>query len=59
MLETRSLGLRTRDAWAPAWKLDTHSTHVALGLPTCILADQAHKWRLGSCLNVGLEIPMF
>jgi hypothetical protein len=47
------LGLRTRSAWALAWGLDTHRTHVALGLPPCVLADQAHKWGLGSCLSAG------
>jgi len=47
------LGLRTRSAWALAWGLDTHRTHVALGLPPCVLADQAHKWGLGFCLSAG------
>jgi len=24
---------------------------MALGLPTCVLIDQTHKWRLDSCLS--------
>ena len=52
-LEARPLGLRTCGAWAPAWGLGTHNAYVTLGLPTCVLADQEHKWRLGSCLSAG------